>query len=298
MKESQLNLSKRTLRHYLNLRHNRSTLLSGVSKIAIRHMNHLMGAMLRLGLKDLRDDHNANRAFDLIFSEQGMSADRNSRRIVEYINAIPWEMYLCLLYVELEGYRSASRREPGLVFGPLEELLGQKAAIVNDLKEVRDKVLHPAKRIDLGDALDKFMDSGALVDGHYFQTVFDLQRRLDMYAIWLGSSLIQLGTQELTEAGRTGRQIEPGRLDLLRQARIALSEPPPVFDGTGVAPKLIIINELWDDAWARHLWDRTPVFDTFARGETTRDRIGGFGRASAASEWLARHAAPIACRSV
>ena len=66
----------------------------------------------------------------------------------------------------------------------------------------------------------------------------------------------------------------------------------------GVAPKLIIINELWDDAWARHLWDRTPVFDTFARGETTRDRIGGFGRASAASEWLARHAAPIACRSV
>ena len=67
---------------------------------------------------------------------------------------------------------------------------------------------------------------------------------------------------------------------------------------TGVAPKLIIINELWDDAWARHLWDRTPVFDTFARAETTRDRIGGFGRASVASEWLARHAAPIACRSV
>ena len=66
----------------------------------------------------------------------------------------------------------------------------------------------------------------------------------------------------------------------------------------GVAPKLIIINELWDDAWARHLWDRTPVFDTFARAETTRDRIGGFGRASVASEWLARHAAPIACRSV
>ena len=79
---------------------------------------------------------------------------------------------------------------------------------------------------------------------------------------------------------------------------LVVQAPPLFIQEKGVAPKLIIINELWDDAWARHLWDRTPVFDTFARAETTRDRIGGFGRASAASEWLARHAAPIACRSV
>ena len=38
--------------------------------------------------------------------------------MVEFISMIPWEMYLCLLYVELEGYRSASRRERNLVFDP------------------------------------------------------------------------------------------------------------------------------------------------------------------------------------
>ena len=76
------------------------------------------------------------------------------------------------------------------------------------------------------------MDSSALVDGHHYKTVFDLQRRLDMYALWLGSSLAQLGTAELTEARRSGREIEPGRLDLLRRARIALAAPPPVFNGT------------------------------------------------------------------
>ena len=154
-----------------------------------RGINHLMGAMSRLGLEVLNDDQSVVRTLDLIYEEQGMSADRNSRPMVKFINIFPWEMYLCLLYVELEGYRSASRREPGLAFSPLEELLRQKAAIVEDLKTLRDKVLHPAKRIDLGDALGSFMDSGALIDGHYFQTVFDLQRRLDMYALWLGSSL-------------------------------------------------------------------------------------------------------------
>ena len=227
-----MELSKVTLRHFLDLRHHRSTLLEGVSSIALRHINHLMSAMSRLGLNVLTDDQSVERVSDLIYEEQELSADRNSRPMTEFINIVPWEMYLCLLYVELEGYRSASSRDPSLAFGPLEELLGQKAAMVGDLKTVRDKVLHPAKRIDLGDTLDSFMDSGARVDGHYYKTVFDLQRRLDMYALWLGSSLAQLGTAELTEARRSARQIEPGRLDLLRRARIALAASPPVFNGT------------------------------------------------------------------
>ena len=227
-----MELSKATLRHYLDLRQHRSTLLSGVSMIAMRHMNHLMGAMSRLGLEVLNDDQSVERTLDLIYEEQGMSTNRNSRPMVKFINVFPWEMFLCLLYVELEGYRSASRREHGLVFGPLEELLGQKAAIVEDLRTVRDKVLHPAKRVDLGDALGRFIESGALIDGHYYQTVLDLQRRLDMYALWLGSSLLQLGISELTEATTSGRQIEPDRLDLLRQAGVGLAAPPPVFNET------------------------------------------------------------------
>ena len=66
----------------------------------------------------------------------------------------------------------------------------------------------------------------------------------------------------------------------------------------GVGPGLIIASECLHGEGAPHCQDTTPVFDMIARAETTRDRIGGFGRASAASEWLARHAAPIACRSV
>ena len=226
-----MELSKPTLHHFLDLRQHRSTLLKGVHSIAFRHINHLMSAMSRLGLNVLTDDQSGERVLDLIYEDQGLSADRNSRPMVEFINTIPWEMYLCLLYVELEGYRSASIRDPSLAFGPLEELLGQKAAMVENLKTVRDKVLHPAKRIDLGDALDSFLDSSALVDGHHYKTVFELQRHLDMYVLWLGSSLAQLGIGELTEASRSGRRIKPGRLDLLRRARVTAAAPP-VLNGT------------------------------------------------------------------
>ena len=48
-----------------------------------------------------------------------------------------------------------------------------------------------------------------------------------------------------------------------------------------LVPKLIIINELWDDAWARHCHgDRTPVSSIrLQRGDDHRvTRIGGFGR--------------------
>ena len=65
----------------------------------------------------------------------------------------------------------------------------------------------------------------------------------------------------------------------------------------GVGPRLIIANEDLHGEGAPHCQGTTLVFDTIARAETTRDRIGGFGRASAASEWLARRTAPIACRS-
>ena len=166
-------LPNATLRHYRNLRRHRSTILEGVRRIAVRNINHLMRTMTRLGIRNLGREGDAKAVLNLLFEEQGMGADVNSRPMVDYINMVPWEMYLCLLYVELESYHSASRRDPGLAFGPLEELFDSKGAAIEDLKTVRDKVLHPSKGIELGDALDSFMEAGARVDRHYFNLVFD-----------------------------------------------------------------------------------------------------------------------------
>ena len=55
---------------------------------------------------------------------------------------------------------------------------------------------------------------------------------MDGYAVWLGTSLIRLGTRELTVAAQSGRRIEPARLELLDRAKVALATPPTVFNGS------------------------------------------------------------------
>ena len=53
--------------------------------------------MTRLGIRDLRRKADAKMVLDLLFEEQAIGADVNSRPMVDYINTVPWEMYLCLL---------------------------------------------------------------------------------------------------------------------------------------------------------------------------------------------------------
>ena len=186
--------------------------------------------MTRLGIRDLGREGDAKAVLDLLFEEQGMGSDVNSRPMVDYINTVPWEMYLCLLYVELESYRSASRRDPGLAFGPLDELFDSKSAAIDDLKTVRDKVLHPAKGVELGDVLDSFMEAGARVDGHYVKLVFDAQRRLDAYCAWLRASLSRSVAIERADPGRRSGQ-RRGMAAKLRMAKAALAGPLPQFIG-------------------------------------------------------------------
>lgn len=219
-----------TIRHFLALMQHRRRLLVAVSSMAVRHMAHFLGAMSRLGLNEISDDKSAERVFDLMFEDQAMPAGRNSRRMTEFIHVIPWEMYLCLLYVELEGYRSAAKREPTLVFPPLEHFLKQKAPVVETLKTFRDKVLHPAKDVDLDDALGGFMQASTLADGHYYQTTFNLHRELDNYLLWLGVHVAQLSSAELAEAKRLGRSIPPAKLELMSRAVAAMDGDPPILD--------------------------------------------------------------------
>ena len=74
------------------------------------------------------------------------------------------------------------------------------------------------------------------MDGHYYQTVFDLQQRLDMYVLWLGTSLIHRAIDEVTAAEQSGREIEPARLDLLQRARIAFNAPLPPSTTPAIQP--------------------------------------------------------------
>ena len=101
------------------------------------------------------------------------------------------------------------------------------------------------------------------------------------------------GKTPFVAAVQTNKQGHPLRMKLtvvegFRLTEIAAWAQLHLGTGTrvifrwGVGPRLIIANEDLHGEGAPHCQGTTLVFDTIARAETTRDRIVGFGRASAA----------------
>ena len=216
------------VRFYRNLQHHRSTILEGVRLIAFRNINHMFRAMKRLGIQSFSNDGEIEAVCDIMFQEQGMDPSLNSRQVLEFATTIPWESYCCLLFAELESYQRASHKNPSLRFAPLESFCLSHGDVLDHLNIMRDKVLHPGKRVHLSDAIDNFIESGEEVDGHYYSTVFQGQRLIDLYIAVLRTMLAQQiaeGVRPLAE----GSGVPKSELEKFRWVRNILSNPLPVF---------------------------------------------------------------------
>ena len=222
------------INHYRNLQYHRSVILEGVRNIAFRNINHLTRVMKNQGMTQLTDDREIDTVYDLMFQDQHLDPDLNSRRILEFVTWVPWEMYLCLLSAEIESYRRESRRDPALLFGPLEAFFQSNETTIQHLNTLRDKVLHPAKRIHLHHALDNFMDAGGRIDGHYFSTVFKGQSAVDAYAAWLRWSLSELVGEELLRANKSSIPVDKETMIRLQKKWEVFSRPLPGLYNTPV----------------------------------------------------------------
>ena len=227
-KNTRTRLSLDAIKYYRNLQYHRSTILEGVRLTAIRNFNHMTRIMTSLGMNTLADDSDVDTVSDLIFKEQGMNPDLNSRSILEFVTVTPWEMYCCLLYVELENYKKASKKDPTLRFDPLEEFFQSNDTTLQHLNVLRDKILHPGKQIPLDHAIDNFMEEPRKIHGqHYYNTVFQAQSLIDAYAAWLRSSLSELVSKEWIHAAKRHGAQGNDKLTKLQKAREILSYPLP-----------------------------------------------------------------------
>ncbi len=226
-KKMRSHLPNEAIKHYRNLQYHRSVILEGVRVIAFRNINHQTRVMKNLGMSQLIDDRDIDAVYNLMFQDQDLDPDLNSRRILEFVTWVPWEMYLCLLSAELESYRRESRRDPALLFDPLEALFQSNETTIQHLTTLRDKVLHPAKRIHLHDALDNFMETGGGIDGHYYSTVFKAQSAIDAYAAWLRWSLSELVGEELLRANKSSGPADKDKLSKLHKRWEVFSRPLP-----------------------------------------------------------------------
>ena len=219
-------LDSEVVRFYRNLRHHRSTIMEGVRLIAFRNINHMLRAMARLGIQSISNDAEMDAVCDIMFQDQGLDSGINSRNVLEFSIIIPWEAYCYLLYVELEGYQRASRKNGALKFDPLESFCLTHGDVLDSLSVMRDKVLHPGKRVALSDAMEDFIDSGAMIDGHYFSTVFQAQNLIDMHLATLRMMLAQQiadGVRPMAE----GHDIPQQQLERFQWVRKILSYPLP-----------------------------------------------------------------------
>ena len=219
-------LDSEVVRFYRNLRHHRSTIMEGVRLIAFRNINHMLRAMARLGIQSISNDAEMDAVCDIMFQDQGLDSGINSRNVLEFSIIIPWEAYCYLLYAELEGYQRASRKNGALKFDPLESFCLTHGDVLDSLSVMRDKVLHPGKRVALSDAMEDFIDSGAMIDGHYFSTVFQAQNLIDMHLATLRMMLAQQiadGVRPMAE----GHDIPQQQLERFQWVRKILSYPLP-----------------------------------------------------------------------
>lgn len=201
--------------------------MEGIRILALRNISHVRRTVTAVGMNTLGDGRDIDAVYDRMFKDQGMDPEFNSRSVLRFVTGVPLEVYFCLLSVELESYRSASEREPRLVFGPLEEFFQSNETSIQHLNAFRDKILHPSKPVPLDHARDNFMKTAGGVDGHYSSTVFRAQSLIDAYTSWLHQSLLGVVSEKLFNTIKPPGSRSDDRLAKLQEARQVLSDPLP-----------------------------------------------------------------------
>ena len=190
-----------SIKHYRSLQYHRGLILEGVRLAAFRNINHLNRTMRKLGLTQLKSETEIRAVQDQMLKDQGMEQDTKNRLLIGCVTWYTWETYLCLLYAEWESYSAASKGDTALVFNPLEKFHKVNKNVIENLKTLRNKLLHPLKAISLEQAVQDFGVAATLSHSFYFSAVVDVQGWMDAYASWLRQSLRELVREE-TKTGQ------------------------------------------------------------------------------------------------
>ena len=121
--------------------------------IALRNMDHMYVTRLELGVSDWADPVAFDRVSDKMLLDQGLEPPKPNRFVLGWAGWASWDIYMCLLYAGVEQYETVSAEHPEISFGPLEKFLLVNRNLVEHLRGVRNKLLHPLKSGEYGDSL-------------------------------------------------------------------------------------------------------------------------------------------------
>ena len=103
-----------------------------------------------------------------------------SRLTSQILHSI-WDIYLCLLYVELEGYETHVRSTPELRCPAIDVILADNKTFIDWLKSFRDKLLHPISLLTSKELADEYVRTLNGFSSSELHHVFILQGMMDCH---------------------------------------------------------------------------------------------------------------------
>lgn len=163
---------------YRNLFYHRTVVLEGIRKIAFRNMVHLVEAIEYCESCQILDDANPVSLFQKkMLEDQGLKNDSFNRMLIGWATFYPLQVYLALLYAEIEHYRRFCEKSEILSDDALSGFLDNRMQFISKLHGFRDFFLHPSK--DNAPLESAFLGHG---DGSY-NLAPELQKNLDEFMV-------------------------------------------------------------------------------------------------------------------
>ena len=130
---------------YRNLFYHRTVVVEGIRKIAFRNMAHLSDAMGRQpSLESVRDDDWIIEVQRRMLHDQGMDDTPLNRTLIGWATYYPLQVYLALLYAEVEFYRKFCEGKTLLDDAGFSAYLRSREQFVEKLGGFRHFFLHPS----------------------------------------------------------------------------------------------------------------------------------------------------------
>ena len=176
-----MSIDNNLMENYRKLRLHRSVIVEGVRVIAFRNMDHLYTTRVRLRAMDWGDSEAMARVYNKMLEHQGLDQTEAKRSVLVWASRAAWEIYMCLLYAEIEHYTRVSQKHPIIKHEPLDSYLKSHEALIEHLKSVRDILLHPLNETSYYDSLRQFGIEARQTSPDIFLALERLQSLMDEF---------------------------------------------------------------------------------------------------------------------
>ena len=130
-------------RPFSNALDHRNIIVEGIRQVAVRNMIHLTDVMQRCGLATISDDAAVERIQAVMLEDQGMENERFNRAVLPLATYYPVQIYLALLYAEIEFFERTSKKLVIYRDPDYRNCIDEHADAIAPLKAFRDAFLHP-----------------------------------------------------------------------------------------------------------------------------------------------------------